>query len=35
MKVLRAGVGFHYAALEPEDRANVEQLFLNRTLLVS
>lgn len=32
--VLRAGIGFHYAAMEQEDRAIVEQLFLNRLLAV-
>ena len=31
---LSAGVGFHYAAMEQEDRAIVEQLFLNRLLPV-
>ena len=34
-QALRAGVGFHYAAMEPEDRSSVEHLFLNRLLLVS
>ena len=34
-QALRAGVGFHYAAMEPEDRSSVEHLFLNRALLVS
>ena len=33
--VLRAGVGFHYAAMEQEDRVLVEQLFLERLLPVS
>ena len=33
--VLRAGVGFHYAAMEQEDRTLVEQLFLDRLLPVS
>lgn len=32
---LRSGVGFHYAAMEQEDRATVEQLFLDRLLPVS
>ena len=33
-QALRAGVGFHYAAMEHEDRSSVENLFLNRALLV-
>lgn len=33
--VLRAGVGFHYAAMEQEDRVLIEQLFLDRILPVS
>ena len=32
--VLRCGVGFHYAAMEQEDRLLVEQLFLDRLLPV-
>ena len=32
---LRSGVGFHYAAMEQEDRAVVEQLFHDRMLPVS
>ena len=32
---LRAGVGFHYAAMEQEDRVKIEQLFLDRALTVS
>ena len=32
--VLVNGVGFHYAAMEPEDRSLMEKLFLDRALAV-
>lgn len=34
-QVMRAGVGFHYAAMEPQDRATVERLFMDRDIMVS
>lgn len=34
-QTLPAGVGFHHAAMEPQDRATVEDLFRNRMLAVS
>lgn len=34
-QALRGGVGFHHGNLEPQDRAIVENLFLNRAIMVS
>ncbi len=33
-QALRGGVGFHHGNLEPQDRAIVEGLFLNRAIMV-
>lgn len=32
--VLQGGLGFHHAAMEPQDRALVEACFLDRSILV-